>query len=376
MTTIRHAARVRLTGYALLLVAALPCAAFAQTQPQFRPPGGLPLSTPVGTARNSDGSPSVTLGTMQNGIETNSRNIAALEASSVSQGALATALVPYQTQAAADAEYATQSGLLAETTRAQNAEQANASAIASLQSTGATKDDLTSALVPYITQAAADGRYATPDAVSSAVQSETDRATAAEQKNAGDIAAIHSGYVTTGALGNALGGYVTGSALSSSLASYLTKSQAAQSYLPLSGGRTTGPLNGQLLFDGLVGSSTSGMTVALTTDNSGAANGANCLRVPPAGITGLTIIAAGVSSNGTDAVMQKFDGVAVFLANGTPMMSNMGSTSNYPSFGYPGSWSIMASVDVPTKCVVVTARAGGTGSWRWKAIIRQENLQP
>lgn len=259
--------RARHMRCALLLVATLPCAAFAQTQTQFRPPGGLPLSTQVGTARNSDGSASVTLGSMQNGIETNSRNIAALQASGVSHDALAAALAPYRTQAAADAEYATQTALSAEESRARAAEQANASAISDIQSSGATKDDLTAALAthatqsalseesarakdaeqanasaiaslqsdsvtkgdlssslaPYITRSAADGRYATPSAVSGAVQSEADRARAAEQKNAGDIAAIQSGYVS-------------GPALSSSLAPYLTQSQAAQTYLPLSGG--------------------------------------------------------------------------------------------------------------------------------------------
>ncbi|GBQ14704.1 hypothetical protein [Swaminathania salitolerans] len=334
MKTTGHSARIGPMGYALflpvlflaaaLLMAGLSGAASARTQ--FSPPGGLPLTTQIGTATNSDGTPAVTLGSMQEGLEANGRHIAALQNAILSHDALAAELAPYLTQAEAEARYATQE--------------------------------------------------AVAGAISGAVQAETDRAGSAERRNAEDIAAIRSGYVPTGTLNTVLRSYVTGSGLDVALAPYLTQDEAEAAYLSRSGGRTSGPLNGVDFLDGLVGSSAPGSAVVLTTDNSGAVNGANCMRVPPVGITGLTIVAAGVSSNGTDAVMQKFDGVAVFTAHGTPLMANQGASSNYPSFGSPGAWSVTASVDVPTRCVVITVRAGGSGSWKWRASMRAETLLP
>ncbi|GAB6854155.1 hypothetical protein [Asaia astilbis] len=56
----------------LILFVLLPSLACAQTQtakPQFMPPNGLPLSTPLGTARNADGSGVTTFATMQAGID-------------------------------------------------------------------------------------------------------------------------------------------------------------------------------------------------------------------------------------------------------------------------------------------------------------------
>ncbi|ETD00048.1 MULTISPECIES: hypothetical protein [Asaia] len=53
----------------LLVLGALPVAAFAQSSaPQFVPPNGLPMDTPLGTARNADGSGVVTFATLQAGI--------------------------------------------------------------------------------------------------------------------------------------------------------------------------------------------------------------------------------------------------------------------------------------------------------------------
>lgn len=91
----------------LLFLFAIPCSAFAQTQ--FQPPGGLPLSTQVGTAKNSDGAAAVTLGSMQSGISANSNGLASLQSSSVSHDELSAALAPYETQDVADGKYLTQS---------------------------------------------------------------------------------------------------------------------------------------------------------------------------------------------------------------------------------------------------------------------------
>lgn len=220
----------------IILAACLPCLAWAQsTKPQFVPPNGLPLDTPLGTARNADGSAVITFATMQAGIS-----------GAITTPQLSAALAPYLTTQAAATTYAAStyvdSSIQAETSRAKEAEQANASAIASLASDSVAKSDLESILSPYLTSTQSDARYATPSLVTSTVQTETDRAKGAEQTNASDIAGIKSVYVTTNALNSTLGSYVTSAALSSTLASYLTQAQIAAQYLPLSGGTITGTL--------------------------------------------------------------------------------------------------------------------------------------
>jgi len=81
---------------ALILAALLPSVAWGQTSAaQFVPPGGLPLETPVGPSRNTDGTAVVTLGSMQADIQQNSAGLAALAASSVTQSDLKTALGAY-----------------------------------------------------------------------------------------------------------------------------------------------------------------------------------------------------------------------------------------------------------------------------------------
>ncbi|WP_336764143.1 hypothetical protein [Asaia sp. VD9] len=169
----------------------LPSLAWAQsTKPQFVPPNGLPLDTPLGTARNADGSGVVTFATMQAGIA----------------GAV-------------------------------------------------TQSQLAGALTAYLTSEAAAATYATSTYVDAAVQTETSRAKEAEQANASDIAGIKSDYITSSMLDSTLGGYVTGAALNSALSTYLTQaqatstyltqSQATSTYLPLAGGSLSGALNTQ-----------------------------------------------------------------------------------------------------------------------------------
>jgi len=223
----------------LALLALLPSLAWAQsTKPQFVPPNGLPLDTPLGTARNADGSGIVTFATMQAGI-----------AGAVTQSQLAGALASYLTSEAAAATYATSTyvdaAVQTETSRAKEGEQANASAIASLVSDSVTQSDLTSSLSAYLTTTRSDARYATPSAVASAVQGEANRAKGAEQANASDIAGIKSDYITSSMLDSILGGYVTSAALNSALSTYLTQAQATSTYLPLAGGSLSGALNTQ-----------------------------------------------------------------------------------------------------------------------------------
>lgn len=164
--------------------------------------------------------------------------------------------------------------------------------------------------------------------------------------------------------------------LGNALAPYLTQSQAASTYLPLAGGNTKGAINGVTTFQGLVGSSASGASTVLTTDGSGAVNGANCLQVPAQGVTKAVINVIGASTNGTDAVMQVYPGIALFTASsGTPALQGT-TASFYPVFGSPSPWSVVPSVDASTKCVVITTKGSGSGSWKWRASIQYENLIP
>ena len=166
-------------------------------------------------------------------------------------------------------------------------------------------------------------------------------------------------------LGNALDDYVTQTALNTAL----------DGYLPLTGGNTTGPLNGYQ-FISLTGSSASGATTTLSTDGSNAISEDTCLVVPLKGVTEFDINAAGVSSNGTDAVMNRFSGTAAYRSDGVLQLNNSTASNNYPGFGSPGTWSIALSSDSSSGCLVVKATAGGTGSWSWRANIHYENLVP
>jgi|GEM_PF-2140190 len=76
----------------------------AQATPQFIPPGGLPPSTPVGTQ-------GATLGTLEDDIARNARNIEALTTAGVTHEALGNALAGYLSAAQADDRYALQSAL-------------------------------------------------------------------------------------------------------------------------------------------------------------------------------------------------------------------------------------------------------------------------
>ncbi|WP_336947214.1 hypothetical protein [Asaia sp. HN010] len=175
---------------------------------------------------------------------------------------------------------------------------------------------------------------------------------------------------------NGLGAPVYVTNIDAALAPYLTQTQAASTYLPLTGGNTTGALNGVNTFQGLIGSSASGASTVLTTDGSGAVNGTNCLQVPTQGVTKAVINVIGASTNGTDAVMQVYPGIALFTASsGTPALQGS-SASFYPVFGSPSPWSVVPTVDTATKCVVITTKGSGTGSWKWRASIQYENLIP
>ncbi|MBS1026143.1 hypothetical protein [Gluconobacter cerinus] len=156
---------------------------------------------------------------------------------------------------------------------------------------------------------------------------------------------------------------------------YVNLGNALDGYLPLTGGNTTGPLNGYQ-FISLKGSSASGATTTLSTDGSSAISEDTCLVVPLKGVTEFDINAAGVSSNGTDAVMNRFSGTAAYRSDGVLQLNNSTASNNYPGFGSPGTWSIALSSDSSSGCLVVKATAGGTGSWSWRANIHYENLVP
>jgi len=256
-----------------------------QAAPQFMPPNGLPLDTPLGPDRNADGSAAMSFRTM-------GRDIAK-----------------------------------------------NATDLTNLRDTGVTKDALATSLAPYLTRTSADARYATPASVTAAVRGETDRATSAEQAK-------------------------------------LDKADAAATYLPLGGGDTTGPVNGLSVYHNLFGSSASGASVTLTSDNTGVLTGANCFVVPTGGVTRMDVTVVGISSNGTDAVLQTFSGLAAHTSGSAATLARAGNDTTYPAFGSSQAWSVVLGVDAPTRCVSLTGKGAGTGSWRWRASIRYETLVP
>ncbi|RUT27411.1 hypothetical protein C0V97_01175 [Asaia sp. W19] len=114
--------------FLLLAVGTMPAAALAQpSTAQFVPPNGLPMNTPLGTARNADGSGVVTFATLQAGIS-----------SAVTSDQMQSALADYLTTSAAASTYTTPAAVSAavqtEANRAAAAEAANAGNIAALQS--------------------------------------------------------------------------------------------------------------------------------------------------------------------------------------------------------------------------------------------------
>ncbi|MBS0994772.1 hypothetical protein [Gluconobacter cerinus] len=167
-------------------------------------------------------------------------------------------------------------------------------------------------------------------------------------------------------LGNALDGYVTQTALNTAL----------DAYLPLTGGNTTGELNGYSYFPGLVGSSASGTTVTLTTDNSGNLTAANCMVIPGQGATEYDINIIGVSSNGADAFLQRFSGVMSYRTTSGYVLTASSSSNNYPAIGSDHG-TVAATVAADTNgCLRLTATGGGSGSWKWRAGVHYENLVP
>lgn len=314
-----------------------------QAAPQFMPPNGLPLDTPLGPDRNADGSAAMSFRTMGRDIAKNTTDLTNLRETAVTKEALTSALAPYLTSTSADARYASPSSVTAalkvETDRATSAEQIQARDLANLRDVAVTEEVLTASLAPYLTGTSADARYATPASVTAAVRGETDRATSAEQTK-------------------------------------LDKADAAATYLPLGGGDTTGPVNGLSVYRNLFGSSASGASVTLTSDNTGVLTGANCFVVPTGGVTRMDVTVVGISSNGTDAVLQTFSGLAARNSGSAATLARAGNDTTYPAFGSSQAWSVVLGVDAPTRCVSLTGKGAGTGSWKWRAAIRYETLAP
>ncbi|WP_438382019.1 hypothetical protein ABHV46_14205 [Asaia sp. BMEF1] len=180
--------------------------------PQFVPTNGLPLDTPLGSARNADGSGVITFRTLHRDSERNAADIVALLAQTVSPGQLGGVLGAYLKVADAGSLYATPESVSAllnsETDRARKAEQGNADAIAALQAGTVTQDDVFSWLGTYLTVAAADARYATPAAVDASVASETVRAKAEEGANSSAVTALEAVAATKTGLAAALASYL------------------------------------------------------------------------------------------------------------------------------------------------------------------------
>ncbi|OUJ04985.1 hypothetical protein [Gluconobacter sp. DsW_058] len=157
---------------------------------------------------------------------------------------------------------------------------------------------------------------------------------------------------------------------------YVNLGNALDGYLPLTGGNTTGALNGYSYFPGLVGSSASGSTVTLTTDNSGNLTTANCMVIPGQGATEYDINIIGVSSNGADAFLQRFSGVMSYLTTSGYVLTASSSSNNYPAIGSDHG-TVAATVAADTNgCLRLTATGGGSGSWKWRAGVHYENLVP
>ncbi|MCW2264160.1 hypothetical protein M2305_000107 [Gluconobacter cerinus] len=157
---------------------------------------------------------------------------------------------------------------------------------------------------------------------------------------------------------------------------YVNLGNALDGYLPLTGGNTTGPLNGYEYFPGLIGSSSSGSTVTLTTDNSGNLTTANCMVIPGHGATEYDINIIGVSSNGTDAFLQRFSGVMSYRTTSGYVLTASSSSNNYPAIGSDHG-TVAATVAADTNgCLRLTATGGGSGSWKWRAGVHYENLVP
>ncbi|WP_025884717.1 hypothetical protein [Asaia prunellae] len=82
----------------------------ASAAPQFVPPNGLPLDTPLGPERNADGSGVISFRTMGREIAQNATAIGALADQAVTKDDLDTALAPYQTQRQAAETYLPKAG--------------------------------------------------------------------------------------------------------------------------------------------------------------------------------------------------------------------------------------------------------------------------
>lgn len=209
----------------LILAGLLPALACAQTQttkPQFVPPNGLPLNTPLGTARNADGSGTTTFATMQAGID-----------AAVTSAELTEALTPYLTQSSAEAQYFPLSGgpLAGDVTfygkiyargYVPTAPDDKSTYMCADTSNGYLYPANAPCIPSYV-----DPRYSTPDQVSSAVDAEKTRAMSAEEGLQTDLTNVSENYVSN-------------SDFSTSIASYLKSSDAAATYLPLTGGSITG----------------------------------------------------------------------------------------------------------------------------------------
>ncbi|MDL2169602.1 MULTISPECIES: hypothetical protein [Asaia] len=226
--------------------------------PPFIAPNGLSPDTAIGTERLADGTPAVTLRTMNNAIAQNQKALDSLALQSVSKADLGVALSPYLTVSQAASRYASSSAIAeavkTESDRASVTEQALGNRISDMQAKSVSAESLSGILSGYLMTRDADSRYATATALSSAVAGEQARATQVENSQADQITALQGSSVSKSSLSNTLSAYLTTdsashsyatpASVSAAIAPKLDKDEAARTYLPVIGGSVSGAIKG------------------------------------------------------------------------------------------------------------------------------------
>ena len=98
--------------------------------------------------------------------------------------------------------------------------------------------------------------------------------------------------------------------------------------------------------------------------------------IPGQGATEYDINIIGISSNGTDAFLQRFSGVMSYRTTSGYVLTASSSSNNYPAIGSDHG-TVAATVAADTNGGVrLTGAGGGAGSWEGRAGMHDENLVP